>query len=295
MIYLKMKENEYFIGEEKSNFNESINIPTFSITSTRKYTRRKRRIKKNDEDEFTFFRMNNNINNINPEQEIGHDLQPLTKFLQMKNKELPIFEEKKIVKNKLKFGRKKKDSLETGKHNKYSGDNLFRKCKGIILNSLLVLINKIIAENYKDDPNYDKNTKKLLKINHRQIINSDVQFNKEFINKKIGDIFSDDITLRCRRYNIKHNEILIQNLINEKDETKRILFRKIFNLTFLDCLNHFRGTKIIKELNGLKEYDEVCKSFEEDEDYLYSFKYYIDNYEKIMENKKWRKKKTPQK
>ena len=295
MIYLKMKENEYFIGEEKSNFNESINIPTFSITSTRKYTRRKRRIKKNDEDEFTFFRMNNNINNINPEQEIGHDLQPLTKFLQMKNKELPIFEEKKIVKNKLKFGRKKKDSLETGKHNKYSGDNLFRKCKGIILNSLLVLINKIIAENYKDDPNYDKNTKKLLKINHRQIINSDVQFNKEFINKKIGDIFSDDITLRCRRYNIKHNEILIQSLINERDENKRILFRKIFNLTFLDCLNHFRGTKIIKELNGLKEYDEVCKSFEEDEDYLYSFKYYIENYEKIMENKKWRKKKTPQK
>ena len=295
MIYLKMKENEYFIGEEKSNFNESINIPTFSITSTRKYTRRQRRIKKNDEDEFTFFRMNNNINNINPEQEIGHDLQPLTKFLQMKNKELPIFEEKKIVKNKLKFGRKKKDSLETGKHNKYSGDNLFRKCKGIILNSLLVLINKIIAENYKDDPNYDKNTKKLLKINHRQIINSDVQFNKEFINKKIGDIFSDDITLRCRRYNIKHNEILIQSLINERDENKRILFRKIFNLTFLDCLNHFRGTKIIKELNGLKEYDEVCKSFEEDEDYLYSFKYYIDNYEKIMENKKWRKKKTPQK
>ena len=295
MIYLKMKENEYFIGEEKSNFNESINIPTFSITSTRKYTRRKRRIKKNDEDEFTFFRMNNNINNINPEQEIGHDLQPLTKFLQMKNKELPIFEEKKIVKNKLKFGRKKKDSLETGKHNKYSGDNLFRKCKGIILNSLLVLINKIIAENYKDDPNYDKNTKKLLKINHRQIINSDVQFNKEFINKKIGDIFSDDITLRCRRYNIKHNEILIQNLINEKDETKRILFRKIFNLTFLDCLNHFRGTKLIKELNGLRKYDEVCKNFEEDEDYLYSFKYYIENYEKIMENKKWRKKKTPQK
>ena len=104
MIYLKMKENEYFIGEEKINFNESINIPTFSMTSTRKYTRRKRRIKKNDEDEFTFFRMNNNnnINNINPEQEIGHDLQPLAKFLQINNKELPILEEKNnLVKNKL--------------------------------------------------------------------------------------------------------------------------------------------------------------------------------------------------
>ena len=123
---------------------------------------------------------NNNINNINPKEEIGHDLQPLTKFLQMNNKELPIFNEKNLVNNKLRFGRKKKDSLETGKHNQNSGDNLFLKCKRIILNSLFVLIDKIIAENYHDDPNYDKNTKKLLKINHRQIISSDVQFNKEF-------------------------------------------------------------------------------------------------------------------
>ena len=38
MFYLKMKENGYFIDEEKINFNESINIPTFSMTSTRKYT-----------------------------------------------------------------------------------------------------------------------------------------------------------------------------------------------------------------------------------------------------------------
>ena len=291
MLYLKMKENESFIGDDKSNDNESINIPTFSMPSTKKFIRKKRRIKKNDDEDYTLFRLNNNNgnNNIIPEQDMGQ-LQPLNRLLQLNKEE----NDKNIVNNKIKCGRKKKDSLETGKHNKYSGDNLFRKCKGILLNSLFILINKIIADNYQNDPDYDEKTQKLLKINQKQIINSDVKFNKEFIYKKLGDIFSDDVTLRCRRYNIKHNKILIQNLINEKNEFKKMLFRKIFGLTFLDCLNHFRGTKPIKELNDLTKYDEVCKNFEADEDYLYSFKYYIDKYEKIIENKKWRKKKNHQ-
>ena len=62
-------------------------------------------------------------------------------------------------------------------------------------------------------------------------------------------------------------------------------------MTFLDCLEHFRGTKYIKELNNLIKYDDICKIFEDDEDYLYSFKFYIENYEKIIDKKRERKKK----
>jgi hypothetical protein len=213
-----MKENDSFSEEDKSNINESINIPTFSVPSTKKFIRKKRRIKKNDDEDYTLFRLNNNNgNNINPEQGMGQ-IQPINRLLQL-NKEV---DDKNIANNKIKYGRKRKDSLETGKHTKYSGDNLFRKCKGILLNSLFILINKIIADNYQNDPDYDEKTQKLLKINQKQIINSDVKFNKEFIYKKLGDIFSDDVTLRCRRYNIKHNKILIQSLINEKDENKKM-------------------------------------------------------------------------
>ena len=39
------------------------------------------------------------------------------------------------------------------------------------------------------------------------------------------------------------------------------------------------------------KYEDACKNFEEDEDYLDSFKFYIENYEKIIESKKPRKKK----
>ena len=296
-----MKENDSFSEEDKSNINESINIPTFSIASTKKYKKRKIINKKNDKDdeyeELTCYKINNNnIEKINEpiiDQDLRMNLEDINKIMTFdkdKDKNL-IIEDKKIQKSKIRFGRKKKNSSEIGKHNKYSGDNLIRKCKGIILYYLYVLINNIIDENYKYDFNYNEKTKKLLKINQSQIINSDVDFNKDFLNKTLKDIFSENVTLRCSRYDIAHNKNLINSLLSEEDKDKQNLFKKIFNLTFLDCLKHFRGTKTIKELNNLVKYDEICKRFEEDEDYLYSFKFYIENYEKIMENKKSRSKK----
>ena len=217
------------------------------------------------------------------------DINKIMTFEKDKDKNL-IIEDKKIQKSKIRLGRKKKNSSEIGKHNKYSGDNLIRKCKGIILHYLYVLINNIIADNYKYDSNYNGKTKKLLKINQSQIINSDVNFNKEFLHKTLKDIFSDNITLRCSRFKIDHNKNLINSLLNEENKDKQNLFQNIFNLTFLDCLQHFRGSKTIRELKNLAKYEDICQSFEKDEDYLCSFRFYIENYEKIMENKKPRDK-----
>ena len=301
-----MQENDSFFEEDdKSKYNESINIPTFSLEERKKYKKIQYKIiKKNDKgdpNDFAFFHPNNSskFGNIN---DIGNELKPdlglisnIMLFDKDKEKNLDMLDEKSFEKSKKQHGRKKKNSTETGKHNKYSGDNIIRKCKGVILHSLYILINHIIAENYKNEENYNVKSKKLLKINQFQIINSDVEFNKSFINKKLMDIFSEDITLRCSTYNLDHNKKLIKSLMNEKDQEKRNLFNKIFNLTFLDCLKHFRGSQDIEELKDLTKYEDVCKNFEQDEDYLYSFKFYIDNYEKIMENKKSRAKKNEKK
>ena len=286
-----MKENDAF--NEDKNFLFPELIPMFSLCPTKKYKMKKpiniKKIDKAEGEELKSFNSNNigNISQINIHN-LCPDLESISKFIAY-NKNNNLKEEKE--KNWKKLGRKKKNSSESGKHNKYSGDNIFRKCKGIIINSLFILINNIIEEEYKEDKNYDKKEKKLLKINQEQIINSDVNFNKGFLNKKLKDIFSENVTLRCRTYNLEHNKNLIKELLMEKDERKRKLFDKIFNLTFLDCLKHFRGTKFIKELKDLMKYDDICKNFEADEDYLDSFKFYIENYEKIIENKKPRRKK----
>ena len=45
--------------------------------------------------------------------------------------------------------------------------------------------------------------------------------------------------------------------MNEKDEDKRIYFMKLFNINFIQCLNHFIGKEKICELEGLKTLQDI--------------------------------------
>ena len=103
------------------------------------------------------------------------------------------------------------------------------------------------------------------------------------------EIFSENLSLRCSKYKIDHNKNLINELLNEKDKIKQIFFNDLFSLTFLDCINHFRGSKNIYCLEGLPNYNEICQNLNGDDDYKESFKCYIDNFENIIKNKKSRK------
>ena len=127
-----------------------------------------------------------------------------------------------------------------------------------------------------------------MKMKQYQVANSKVQFNQQFLYRKLKDIFSENLSSKCTRYSLDHNKILINKLLNDKDKVKRKIFKDLFNLTFLECIEHFRGSKTIPCLYDLKSLDEVCEEFE-DEDYKESFKCYIDNYETIIINKKSRR------
>ena len=205
-----------------------------------------------------------------------------------KNVEL-IFNEKEKSKEKLKAGRKKKNSFEIGNHNKYTSDNIIRKCKTVIINVLGNFINKKIKDIYKKSFENSFRPKKLMKMNQSQIINSSVKYNQSFLNKTLKEIFSQNLSLRCSKFKIDHNKNLINELLNEKDKIKQIFFNDLFNLTFLDCINHFRGSKNIYCLEGLPNYNEIAENLNGDEDYKESFKCYIDNFEIIIKNKKSRK------
>lgn len=177
-----------------------------------------------------------------------------------------------------------------GEHNKFSDDNLRRKCKHLILKSLFEFINKKIKEIY-NEIGYGIFKKKLLIINQRQISNANIQFNRNLLNKSIGDIFSEDISTRYTNYPITHNKQLINSLKNN-DNYNPQYFRDLFNLKFIDCLQHFRGSKYIKLLEGLKGFDSIKEKYEEDMNYNKSLKYYIMNFEEIINNKRIRRRKT---
>ena len=200
-----------------------------------------------------------------------------------------IYNEKEKAKEKLKAGRKKKNSFEVGNHNKYTSDNIIRKCKTVMINILFNFINKTIKDIYKKGYENSLKPKKLMKMNQSQIISSSVKYNKSFLNKNLKDIFSEDLSTRCRNFKVDHNKNLINELLNEKDEIRRLFFTDLFSLTFLDCIEHFRGSKNIYCLEGLPNYNEISEKLNGDEDYKESFRCYIDNFESIIQNKKPRK------
>ena len=113
--------------------------------------------------------------------------------------------------------------------------------------------------------------------------------------KTLGDIYPENISTKYTIYNQCHNKQLINELTNEKDEVKKTYFKKLFSITFIDSLKHFRGTEKIEELEGMKGFSDIKSKYEYEPDYLKTLEYYIMNYEKILDNKRIRKSKKKRK
>ena len=192
------------------------------------------------------------------------------------------------------LGKKKGRATEIGNynHNRYSDDNLRRMCKHLVLKYIQDFINNKIKEKYNNNIGRGIFILKLLTLNQKQKSNSSVQFNKEFLNKTLGDILSDNISTKYTNYSQNHNKQVINHLKNEKNEEISDYFNKLFNLTFLDCLKYFRGSdNNISELQGLTKFDVVKNKYKEDKDYFKTLNYYMMNFELIINNKKARKRK----
>ena len=64
-------------------------------------------------------------------------------------------------------------------------------------------------------------------------------------------------------------------------------------MSFLDCVKHFKGQVYINELKEFIGMDEVIKYFEKKEnEYSGKLKWYINNYESLIMDKKVRKRKS---
>ena len=198
-----------------------------------------------------------------------------------------------IKKNKnSKLGRKRKNENIKGEHNKFSDDILRRKCKHIILDNVFIFINQQIKKLYNNNIGDGYFKKQLLTLNKEQKSKSNVKYDQEFLTKTLGEIFSDDISTRYSNYSKQHNKLLIKELINEDNFIKRVYFQKLFSLTFLQCLKHFRGEETIQELEGMKIFKDIKYKLNKDDDddnYIRKVEIYINTFEDIIYRKKFRK------
>ena len=182
------------------------------------------------------------------------------------------------------INKKRNRTSDTNNNNsQYEPKKMRVKCKQILLEAIMNFINQKIKEKYNFEIGKGICENQLKKLNQKQNSTTDVDFNKEFINKPIKDIFSDNISKKFTTYLETHNKNIINNLLNEKDLNKRDYFTKLFNLTFLDCLKYFRGEVYFDELKGMHSLDdEIENNFGKDE-YIEQVKHYFNNYEKIIE------------
>jgi hypothetical protein len=215
---------------------------------------------------------------------------PKEEILKVENTEEDINKLKNDLTQPLnkKRGRTKAGNNEST-HTRFSDDNLRRKVKHIVLQNTMNFINEKIREIYGNIGS-GIFIKKLLIINQRQKTNATILFNKEFLNKTLGEIFSEDISSRYTNNRKDHNKILIEKLMEDKDEAKKNYFQKLFNITFVDCLEHFRGDKEIEELKGLISFKDLeLEDIKKDKEYQETLNHYVYNYEIITSRKKERK------
>jgi hypothetical protein len=214
-----------------------------------------------------------------------------------------------IIRPKKKLlGRKKKNSGEIGKHDKYAENNMTRKMKVIIKNDLLDFINSKIKKELNlsniiiNGKIYKENEIKLLNIKQDQIKDTNVDFNLTFLNTKIKDILSEKISKNNRiKYPSNFNDILI-NKIYQIENGESIT--SILDMTFLECLKYYRKDEdIINDakyscLKGLEKGFENLKDKlmkKNDEKYADMLIELIKKFEKVYFYKKSRVKRGDKK
>ena len=223
------------------------------------------------------------------------------KFFDIKTSKETVSNDKKVTKNtkntkKKKEGEHSKEAKkrgrnpkESGKHNKFSDDNIRRKIKRILVNELQDFINNKINDFYDNNIGQGFFMKKLLPMSQKQISDASSLFNKEFLNKSLKDIFSENISTRNKILPLNFNKLVIEKLINEQEDIKRVYFQNLFSLTFIQCLRHFRGEQQINELSGLNGIDTIQKKYNFNDDYFETLTFYFLNYENITNNMRIKK------
>ena len=162
---------------------------------------------------------------------------------------------------------------------------IMKRISTFVLNLLKDFINQKLIKIYKNIGN-GINIKKLI-VNEKTKEKDNIEYYRKFMNKTIGEIFSCEISKKYTNFDLNKNKTLIEELIDEKDLNKKIYFEKLFNLSFLDCLEHIMEQKNIDVLKGIKPFSEFknnpvelrkMKLDPNDGDYLATFEDVLKNY-----------------
>lgn len=130
------------------------------------------------------------------------------------------------------------------KHTKNSFDCLRRKLKVLVKKNSINYINSQINDK-KDEIKYTE---------YSDIQKTQKKDEEKYMNSTLGEIFSNRISNKYTT--IKDKDNYNKKKINELCRRNERL-KKIFNVKFIECLNHFIGKETKEELEGMKTFEEL--------------------------------------
>lgn len=195
------------------------------------------------------------------------------------------------------LGRKRKDEENGGKHTKFDFDNTVRKIKSNLFDVIKNYMNNSLKEEEGEEilPKEKQRKRKIyfdtecfLKLEQKTVVSTNVEENKALLNMTLREIFSRNVSEKAKNYSsygLEHNKYFIQQLLlNERKKRTN----EILDMTFLQCLEHFRGSKYYPTLRGLeKQYENVINKMKEKEndEYIANFKKYLQTFEQLYSQK----------
>ena len=302
----------YETPNEENNYN-LVPIEEDNITPDFYYRHEKEEeeeVKETPNTELYFIKNRDNIDNTNTKEKTLYKTEVIPK---PKVFYIEKIKKNKINKNKNKnfLGRKRNSDKENSskdpnkkQHTKNAFDNISRKIRGKIFGAVLVFLNKVFNEEEEmdlDDPIFPKGKQRkrkipiqnvsFLQIDQKIIIQNNISENLELLNKTLREIFSGDVSKKVKNYGLDHNQILIQKIKESKGKQRT---KKILDMTFLQCLEHFRKSKTYNELSGFElQYDHMIEEMNEknEKEYVENFVECLNNYETLYRQKKPKKSK----
>lgn len=170
------------------------------------------------------------------------------------------------IKKEKKCGRRKNNKIneKEAKHNKSSGDNLVQKIKKNFINSLTIYINEKYQKFLNQKNKVKKIVTKLLQKSNPEFAKAcNKKENQNLLKLKVGEIFSKNVSQKCKRFSEDHNKKQIE-LLYKKNEAKEVI--EIMNKTVEEMYKKYIDNDI-KEFSLQHDLIEIEKKYDNDNEY----------------------------
>lgn len=310
-IELDYEQDEFSSSSFSSNFNDVQNFNNkfqLNINSTMFPIPSRNNGFQETDDMLDIFRPKTNVNNEDQIRDKDLYFNETIKTIEKKTI-INVIKKKKIYfyikKRSNKRGRLSNEYKEKHKyikpdHDRSRNDNIIRKLKTSFTTEILKFVNLIYVKEYQElhkdskKPQMNKGFTWLKKISKASITKIRREENLKWLNMKLKDYLSSEVSRKNKQFKVGHNAKEIQKIIQEGQ--MEILcgilnmdIRTLFNIYATDEI--FEIEELRLKLLTLKDiFNEEKAKNEEDIDYISEVQHVAKNFEQIFKDKKKRKK-----